>query len=139
MMVSASVGVSGSTETRRLVVAAMARSLPSLIKGMTAFRLPDIMKSSRPESRSGRAAALPLYGIWLNSVPVLAANSTLVRWSMVPLPDEPKLSLPGLDLSRLRNSCGVFTGVDALTITTSGTVATYATGVKIWPGFRAGL
>ncbi|MNT35813.1 hypothetical protein D3C72_1718580 [compost metagenome] len=82
---------------------------------------------------------MPLYGTCAKSVPVWRANSTLVRWSMVPLPDDPIFSLPGCFFSSSTKAAAESARTPGLTMRTSGTFATDATGVKILPGSSLSL
>ena len=41
---------------------------------------------------------MPLYGMWVASMPVRSLNISPARCGVVPMPAEAKLSLPGLAL-----------------------------------------
>ncbi|RYY93548.1 MAG: hypothetical protein EOO24_26570, partial [Comamonadaceae bacterium] len=52
------------------------------------------------------------------------------RWMLLPLPDEPMFSLPGLPLASAVSSATLFTGTEGLTTSTLGTAPTLAMGMK---------
>ena len=54
--------------------------------------------STWPPSMSFRAGPPPLYGTWTALVPVSCQNSSAVRWSEVPLPDDANVILSGFAL-----------------------------------------
>src|SRR4029453_15257097 len=101
---SATVGTSGSAGARVLEVTASARSLPALICGSDGGRLSNI-SCTWPLRRSAKAGALPLYGTCVICTPAITLKSSPDRWIDVPLPDDAKLSFPGLALAQAMSSC----------------------------------
>ena len=57
------------------------------------------MSCTWPPSRSCSAGALPLYGTCVICTPAITLKSSPDKWIDVPLPDDAKLSLPGLALA----------------------------------------
>ena len=76
--------------------------------------------STWPPSRSEIAGAPPLYGTWMPSVPVCDQNSSAVRWSDEPLPDEAKVVLPGVFFNAASRSAVLLKGEAAGTTSTLG-------------------
>jgi len=60
------------------------------------YSLSKIPICTWPPSRSFTAGAAPLYGTCTMSILASAFKSSPARWVMLPLPAEPKLTLPGL-------------------------------------------
>ena len=63
-------------------------------------------------------------------IPVIDFKSSPARWLVEPLPDEPKLMVPGLALASAISSPTLFTPSEGCTASTIGTVAISATGAK---------
>ena len=57
------------------------------------------MSWKRPPMRSCIAGAAPLYGMCVMSMPARVLKSSPARWPALPVLPEPKLSLPGFDIS----------------------------------------
>ena len=72
---------------RDLVDTAIAFSFPARTCGST-FGVLSNITCTWPAMRSVTAGALPLYGICVTSVCVIALNSSNERWFEVPLPVE---------------------------------------------------
>ncbi|MDT4873948.1 hypothetical protein FQZ97_1092200 [compost metagenome] len=92
---SSRVGTSGSSGERLALVMARARSLPALICGMAVLMFMKDDSTWLP-SRSLITGPPPLYGTCTPLVPVCCQKSSAVRWSLLPLPEEAKVILPGL-------------------------------------------
>src|ERR1700676_4427401 len=84
---SAMVGISGTTATRSLVVTASPRRLPPFTCGRIEGMLSK-MTSTRQGIGSWSAGAPPRYGICVISPFASRLNSSPLRCSVVPLPDE---------------------------------------------------
>jgi hypothetical protein len=91
---SAIVGTSGSSAIRCAPVVPSAFSLPPWMCASGVWTT-SIIRWMRPASRSVTAAEAPLYGTWTMSMPARDLKSSPARCSVLPMPAEPKLSLPG--------------------------------------------
>jgi hypothetical protein len=71
-------------------------------------------KSTRPPITSAYAPVTPLYGICVKFTCATTLNSSTTMCVSVPVPLEPKVSLPGLAFAAARNSASVayFDSVD---------------------------
>ena len=56
--------------------------------------------------------------MWRAWVPAASMNISPARWMVVPLPDEPKFSWPGLDFNKACSSLALFAGKAGLTFPT---------------------
>src|SRR5438876_662180 len=92
---SPTVGTSGNNFKRVAVVTANGRSLPALMCSIDALTL-SIITCTYPAIRSVSAGDAPRYGTCTMLVLVIILNSSPATWGGVPLPPEPKLTLPGL-------------------------------------------
>ena len=63
----------------------------------------------------------PRYGTCVIFTPVIAMNNSADRCTEVPLPDDARLTLPGLALAWSMNSCTVLAGTLGCTVITFGT------------------
>src|SRR6266511_398703 len=95
---SATVGSSGSTSERVVLVTASPRSLPALMYSADVGTLSNITCTC-PPSKSVSASAPPRYGTCTMSTPVIILNSSPDIWIVDPLPEDAMLSLPGLALA----------------------------------------
>src|SRR5882672_529002 len=91
---SAMVGTSGNCAARLGEETPRPRTRPAFACGPIEGTLSNIIWML-PETRSLIACGLPLYGTCRMSVPVMDLNSSAPRWPVVPLPEEPVVSLPG--------------------------------------------
>src|SRR5947199_7416458 len=81
---SATVGTSGNTDHRCLLVTARSFTLPPLTWPSAAG--PSNVYWTRPAIRSVIAGGLPRYGMWVTLMSASDANSSPARWLMLPLP-----------------------------------------------------
>ena len=96
--VSASVGSSGNTTERLLLVTPMPRNWPLRMYGDSTSTL-SIAASSRPPSRSGITAPVPLYGTYSMSMPALRLSSSPASRCSEPGVEPAHVSLPGFALA----------------------------------------
>ncbi len=123
------VGTSGIDAERLRAVVASARTFPPLICP-TADPARSNSMVMRPPMMSGYTAPLPLKGTWVMSTPARSLKISPDRWLLVPGPEEPKNSPPGLDLAAAIRSETVLNGLSAATTRRFGTVAIPATTAR---------
>src|SRR3954451_1537036 len=121
--------MSGVPLARVALVTPRTRSLPARASGSDEVPASNIAWIS-PPTRSVTAGTLPLYGTCSILIPVADLNISPARCSELPLPIEPKLSLPGWDLPYSMNSLTVFTGSEGFTTRYNGVVKNIDTGAK---------
>src|SRR5258707_14675334 len=93
--------MSGNTSNRVAVVTARARSLPALmcwIDSDTGLKITCRWPPTRPVVEG----APPRYGTRTRFVPVIILKGSQEMFCGVPLPDDPRLILPGLALASAR-------------------------------------
>ena len=90
--------------------------------------------STWPPMMSAWAGPPPLYGMWMPVVPVCCQNSSAVRWSLVPLPAEAKVILPGLVLRLAITSASDLCGEAVGTTRTFGERTATVIGSKSFSG-----
>src|SRR4029450_430200 len=73
--VSAIGGISGNSASRAAELQPRARRVPPLNKGIEGAAAANI-SDTRPATMSTTAGAVPLYGIWRSSMPVLALSNS---------------------------------------------------------------
>src|SRR5829696_3337408 len=86
--------------------------------------------ATSPEITAVVAGALPLYGTWSISTPVIDLNNSPARWPGAPAPLEENVSAPRLAFASAINSLTVFAGTEGCSASTFGTVATAVIGAK---------
>ncbi len=132
------VGTLGSNAERLALATASGRNVPDLIWLITSSGLIG-MNVRRSPIRSVMAGAPPLYGTCSTSMPADSLSISPARWPELPLPAEPKLSLPG---SALAWAISPFIDVMldlAGTTTTSDASPIRATGAKSVAGLKLSL
>ena len=126
---SSSVGTPGRSGERFSLVIASARSLPARICGIAVLTFMNDASTWLP-SRSVITGPPPLYGTCTPVVPVCSQNNSAVRWSLLPLPEDAKLILPGLAFSKAITSARVLWGDAAGTTSTLGACTAMETGSR---------
>src|SRR6218665_456646 len=130
---SATVGSSGAAPERLALVTASALSLPAFTCGM-AERMVSNISCAWPPITSVSAGALPLYGMCVIFTPAIEANSSAARWVDWPLPDDAKLSTPGLALASAMSSVTSFAGRPGGAPVTGGPLGGWVGGVVVGRG-----
>ena len=95
MPASVVVGTLGISDERSVPVVASAASLLPSTNGTTLEISPNAA-SIVPPMMSATDWLVPRYGTWVTSIPASLCKSSIDRCVVVPMPAEPKVSLPGL-------------------------------------------
>src|SRR5262245_30134628 len=130
------VGTSGIATARVRLVAPSARSLPACTSPCTAGTV-SMVYAIWPFTTSVIDCELPLYGTCTTCTPAIELNSTDIRWLVAPEPEEANEYLPGLALSSAISSFTSFAGIEGLTTSMKGLIASRLIGEKSRSGSYA--
>ena len=76
----------------------------------------------------------PRYGTWVMSMPATRFTSSMYRWLVVPVPDDPMVIFPGSFFAAATNSANFFHGRWAFTTSRMVPVETRVIGASSFSG-----